>query len=118
MRSTSNVGDTDRAAMPEPCYFCVRGTVEEKRVTVALRWGGTLVIIENVPATVCNACGERSYAASVVRHMEPLAKEGRQEPELHVPVVTLAEVTQHGTTGRSPIAQGCGMRRTGWPMQG
>ena len=90
MRSTSTVGDTDRAAMHEPCYFCLRGIVEEKRVTVDFRWGGKLVIIENVPAKVCNECVERYYAASVVRQMEQLAKEGRKEKELHVPVVTLA----------------------------
>ena len=93
MRSTSNVGNTDRAAMPEPCYFCWRGIVEEKRVTVDLRGGGMLVSLENVPAKVCHECGERYYAASVVRQMEQLTKAGRKEPELHVPVVTLAEVT-------------------------
>ena len=73
-----------------PCYFYWRGIVEEKRVTVDFRWGGKLMIIENVPAKVCNACGERYYAANVVQQMEQLAKEGSKEPELHVSVVTLA----------------------------
>jgi YgiT-type zinc finger domain-containing protein len=74
----------------EGCYFCSRGILQEKRVTVDFRWGKRLVIIENVPARVCNECGERYYAARVVRQMEQVAKKGRREKELRVPVVTLA----------------------------
>jgi YgiT-type zinc finger domain-containing protein len=74
----------------ESCYFCGRGILEEKRVTVDFRWGEKLVIIENVPARVCSECGERYYAAKVVRQMEQIAKEGRGDKELHVPVVVLA----------------------------
>ena len=55
-----------------------------------LRWGGKLMLIEPVPAKVCNACGERSYAASGVRQMEQMTQEGRKEKELYVPVATLA----------------------------
>lgn len=73
----------------ETCYFCMRGIVEEKYVTVDFRWGDKLVIIENVPAKVCNECGERYYAAKVVRQMEQLAKQERKERELRVPVMTL-----------------------------
>ena len=50
------------------------------------------MIIEHVPAKVCNACGARYYTASVVRQMEQRAKEGRKEQELRVPVATLVEV--------------------------
>lgn len=80
----------DRANVTETCYFCARGILEEKRVTVDFRWGDKLTIIENVPAKVCNECGERYYAAKVVRQMEQLAKEGRKEKELQVPVVSWA----------------------------
>jgi hypothetical protein len=37
---------------------------------------------------VCNECGERYYSAPVVRQMEQIAKEGRKEKELQVPVVS------------------------------
>ena len=90
MRSTRRVGAKDRLKAGETCYFCSRGILEEKRVTVDFRWGKKLVIIENVPARVCNECGERCYAARVVRQMEQIAKEGRREKELRVPVVALA----------------------------
>ncbi len=72
----------------ETCYFCQRGIVAAKTVTVDFRWGDKLVIIENVPAKVCNECGERYYAATVVRQMEQLAQEDRRDKGLYVPVVT------------------------------
>lgn len=43
----------------ENCYFCRTGVLEYKHVTVDYRWGDQLIIIENVPAKVCNECGER-----------------------------------------------------------
>ena len=90
MKPRRNVAAKDRANAPETCYFCTRGVLEEKRVTVDFRWGDKLTIIENVPAKVCNECGERYYTAKVVRQMEQLAKEGRKEKELQVPVVSWA----------------------------
>ena len=73
----------------ETCYFCSRGILEEKHVTVDFRWGEQLVIIENVPAKACNECGERYHAAKVVRQMEQIAKERRKEREIRVPVVEM-----------------------------
>ncbi len=90
MRRKREVGAKDRLRADESCYFCNRGTLDEKRVTVDFRWGKKLVIIENVPARVCNECGERYYAAGVVRQMEQIAKEGRRGKDICVPVVTLA----------------------------
>ena len=75
----------------DTCYFCQRGVVEERMVTVDFRWGKKLVIIENVPARVCNECGERYYAAGVVRQMERVAKAGAPAKEVPVPVVTWAQ---------------------------
>jgi len=83
----SGLGDQLKAG--ETCYFCGRGVLEEQRVTVDFRWGDKLVIIENVPAKVCNECGERYYSAKVVREMEQIVKGGRKERELCVPVVAL-----------------------------
>lgn len=73
----------------ETCYFCSRGILEEKHVTVDFRWGEQLVIIENVPSRVCNECGESYYAAKVVRQMEQIAKERRKEREIRVPVAAI-----------------------------
>jgi len=42
------------------CYFC-KGKIEEKRVRVDFRWGDELVVIEDVPAEVCQQCGEKYF---------------------------------------------------------
>jgi len=71
----------------EKCYFCQKGVLEQRKVTVDFRWGDKLFIIENVPAKVCNECGERYYSAKVCREMEKIAKKGKKEREINVPVV-------------------------------
>ena len=49
------------------CHFC-GGTVAEQRVVVDYRWGAELLaIIEDVPAGVCETCGERYFKAAVVK---------------------------------------------------
>ena len=53
------------------CSFC-GGEVVEKKVSVDFRWGDDLVIIEDVPAGVCNQCGEKYFTAEVSRKMEKL----------------------------------------------
>lgn len=35
------------------------GFLEDKKVTVDFRWGNKLVVIEEVPAKVCNECWEK-----------------------------------------------------------
>jgi len=71
----------------ETCYFCRKGILEEKKVTVDFRWGPKLVVIEEVPAKVCNECGERYYSAEVSREMEKIAIEGKKEQIIEVPLV-------------------------------
>ena len=62
------------------CHFC-GGEVSEERVTVDYRWGqDTLVVIRDVPAGVCQACGEQYLKADVVRELERTAQ-SPEEPE-------------------------------------
>ena len=49
----------------ETCYFCQKGILENKNVTVDFRWGSKLIVIEEVPAKVSNECGEKYYSASM-----------------------------------------------------
>ncbi len=52
------------------CYFC-GGEVLEKRITVDYRWGDELIaVIKNVPAGVCQVCGEQYFKADIVKEME------------------------------------------------
>lgn len=50
----------------ERCYFCRTGTLERKRTTMTLHRGDRVIIIENVPAKVCDSCGEVIFAAEAV----------------------------------------------------
>jgi YgiT-type zinc finger domain-containing protein len=59
------------------CYFC-KGTVVQEKVKVDFRWGDTLKVIENVPAGVCQQCGEKYIAAAVYKTMERLATSRRK----------------------------------------
>ena len=62
-----------QAAMSTPCYFC-KGQVSEQVTSVDFWWGDDLKIIENVPADVCQQCGEKYIKAEVYKEMERLAK--------------------------------------------
>lgn len=69
------------------CHFC-GGKVSEQKVTIDYRWGEELVtVIKNVPAGVCEVCGEKYFKAEVVKAMEKTARSRRKSKEvLQVPV--------------------------------
>jgi YgiT-type zinc finger domain-containing protein len=75
----------------ETCYFCKKGALEERIVTVDFRWGDKLIVIEGVPAKVCTECGERYYSAETSREMDKVATECRSSRLIQVPVVSLTE---------------------------
>ncbi len=77
----------------ETCYFCRKGILEDKKVTVDFRWGDKLIVIEEVPAKVCNECGEKYYSAEVSKQMEKIAIEGKKEEIIEVTLVRLSEVS-------------------------
>ena len=77
----------------ENCYFCKKGVLENKKVTVDFRWGSKLIVIEEVPAKVCNECGEKYYSAQVSKEMEKIAEEGKKEKMIEVPLARLQETS-------------------------
>lgn len=73
--------------MYHKCHFC-GGKVSEQKVTIDYRWGTDLVtVIKNVPAGVCEICGEQYLKADIVKAMEETAR-SKQKPReiLQVPV--------------------------------
>ena len=40
------------------CTFCKQGSTMTGKVTVTLNRGNTVVVVKNVPAEVCENCGE------------------------------------------------------------
>ena len=66
------------------CYFC-KGKLVEQKIKVDFRWGPRLKIIENVPASVCQQCGEQYFQSDVYKAMEKLAA-SRKKPSARLTV--------------------------------
>ncbi|MBI4548225.1 MAG: type II toxin-antitoxin system MqsA family antitoxin [Ignavibacteriae bacterium] len=59
----------------EYCYQC-GGVLQLQRVKKIHTWKGELIgVIENVPAWVCNQCGERYYDGEVLEKIDRMMKE-------------------------------------------
>jgi len=71
------------------CRMCQR-EMEEKSITVDLRIGDKLFVVEEVPAKVCNQCGEKVFTPAVTRKLQNLIKRRRKAPRtVRVPVFSL-----------------------------
>jgi len=46
---------------PNTCLSCKRGTLKRAVTTAAFDAEGTTVVIRNIPADVCDSCGEGSF---------------------------------------------------------
>ena len=78
--------------MMAECYFC-KGRIVQEQVSVDFRWGHRLKVIENVPAGVCQQCGEKYFQAAVYKAMEKLAaSQAKPVARLTVDVVQFKEV--------------------------
>ena len=83
-RKIGKVGGDQKYNMMSRCYFC-KGKVVEKKVKVDFRWGDELVVIEDVPAEVCQQCGEKYFSPEVYKEMENLAKT-KENPVKHIAI--------------------------------
>ncbi len=71
------------------CYFC-KGKVRSKRIRHVHHWGDEIVIFENVPAEVCEQCGEVYFAPDVLEMMDKATlKKQKPDKTLAVPVFSL-----------------------------
>jgi len=59
--------------MVTKCTLC-GGKTEQRFVTAENWWGDKLTLVENVPANVCENCGEQYYDADVCRELSRLRK--------------------------------------------
>jgi len=66
------------------CYFC-KGKMLEDKVRVDFRWGDELLVIEDVPAEVCQQCGEKYFSSETYKAVEKLAK-SKSKPIRHIMV--------------------------------
>jgi YgiT-type zinc finger domain-containing protein len=71
------------------CLVCYHDMVE-RNVTLDLRMGEDLMVIEEVPATVCENCGERVFTPEVTRQVQTVAQERKERSRtIQVPVFSL-----------------------------
>jgi YgiT-type zinc finger domain-containing protein len=60
----------------DSCHSCYGAlSLEQRLVTVYRKRKGQVFVFENVPARVCQNCGERYFTAKVVQAMERLMSE-------------------------------------------
>lgn len=76
------MGDEQKRSWPPPlavgaCFFC-GGHVQPQCVTVVREWNRQLVVIRDVPAEVCEQCGEQYFGPEAVLGMEQVLD--RPEP--------------------------------------
>ena len=82
----------EKTLQGERCDFCEIGTLRFKRVREFYRKGEDVVIIDDVPAFVCNYCGERYYLAEVSKKMRHIAENGEKlKNRISVPVAEYGE---------------------------
>ena len=72
------------------CLVCHHDMVDRK-ITLDLRIGEDLVVIEDVPATVCENCGERVFTPEVTRQVQAVAQKRKERTRtVLVPVFSFA----------------------------
>ncbi len=68
------------------CTICKNGELEPGTVTVTLQRGESIVVIKNVPASVCQNCGEYVLSEEVSRKVMGLSEKA---VENHVEIEVL-----------------------------
>ncbi len=68
------------------CYIC-NGDVESKKIDVQREWEGKKILIQDVPAEVCEQCGENYFDSATTLRMEQIKKASiyPQEQEIVIP---------------------------------
>ncbi len=60
--------------MEDKCEFCL-GTMEYRHILARFRFMKETIYIENVPAWVCQRCGEQYFEAKVYKRLESIARQ-------------------------------------------
>ena len=66
-------------------------TMVERRVTYTVEVNGKLIVVENVPATVCLETGEQLFSPETVERLQQMVREQRKPSRvIEVPVYEFA----------------------------
>jgi YgiT-type zinc finger domain-containing protein len=55
------------------CFFC-KGDVQDGLSTFTADRGGCIIVVKNVPAQICDQCGETSYSNMVTQKLEQIVQ--------------------------------------------
>jgi YgiT-type zinc finger domain-containing protein len=79
----------------ERCYFC-KGRLTNKTITHIHTWGEKILLFEEVPAEVCQQCGETYFHPDVLEIMDQIAA-NNTEPKttISIPVFSMSDAAQH-----------------------
>ena len=72
------------------CFMC-KGTVRDGFSTFTTDMVGCVVVIKNVPAFVCDQCGETSYNSEVTQRLEQIVKNIMGTVSAEVAVVSYSD---------------------------
>lgn len=61
----------------ERCEYC-DGVIKAKKTDLTRKRNGKYIVIEKVPTGVCNNCGIRYYAATVLKEVEEILRGHRK----------------------------------------
>ncbi len=57
------------------CVLCRNGTLQPGTADKVLSHGGVTLVVQGVPAEICDNCGEKYFSEDVTRHLLRLARE-------------------------------------------
>lgn len=72
------------------CFYCKGDTVETTTKFIT-DLGQCVVIVKNVPARVCQQCGETSYSNEVAQHLEKLVAAVKQSIISEVAIIEYSQ---------------------------
>lgn len=71
------------------CLVC-HHEMTERRIALDLRVGEELIVVEEVPATICENCGEQVFTPEVTRQVQAAVKKRKKAVRtMVVPVLSL-----------------------------
>lgn len=73
------------------CVICKNGTTEQGKVTVTLEREGSIIAIKEVPANICNNCGEYYLSAEMTKEVLKKAEDAF-EKGVEIEVIKMGSV--------------------------
>lgn len=55
-----------------PCIVCPEGQLEVSTFTKTMERGETMLVVKEVPAVVCDTCGDASYTEAIGQRLEQM----------------------------------------------